>query len=73
MASKTEKMRQQEEEIKKKIVASHRAGLCDKDGNEIPHRVYGRGHTNSVIWPGLPGQGPRNVWPRDDQGSLIGD
>ena len=33
MASKTAKMRQAEERIKRAIVTGHRNGVCDKDGN----------------------------------------
>jgi hypothetical protein len=35
MASKTEKMRRQEEVIKDAIVRGHLNGVCDKDGNSV--------------------------------------
>lgn len=36
MASKTKKQKQLEENIKKKIVSSHKAGLCNKNGRPYP-------------------------------------
>lgn len=38
MASKTYKMRQNEERIKDAIVSAHRRGICDSDGNSVPDR-----------------------------------
>lgn len=35
MASKTAKMRHNEERIKQAIVRGHRDGICDSDGNSI--------------------------------------
>jgi hypothetical protein len=35
MASKTAKMRKQEDAIKQAIVRGHRNGVCDSDGNSI--------------------------------------
>ena len=36
MASKTKKMRQQEESIKQAIDSGHRRGICDSEGNSVP-------------------------------------
>jgi len=69
MASRTEKQRQLEENIKKKIVAAHRAGLTDKDGKALEHPHYGTGHTNKCVC--LWGPTKLNIWPRDESGQLI--
>ncbi len=71
MASKTQKMREQEEVIKKKIVAAHRAGLTDKNGRGLVSSYSGCGHLHCGLVP----FGPQKikVWPRDEKGFLIGD
>jgi len=71
MANLTAKQRAWEEKIKRQIVKTHRAGGCDKDGNPIPKRIYGTGHLNFTTVP----FGPEkfNLWPRDENGNLIGD
>lgn len=71
MGSRTEKQRQAEEEIKKKIVAAHRAGRTDKDGKAYVPVVRGTGHTNRMVNPW--GCVKYNQWPRDENGELIGD
>ena len=53
------------------IVAAHRRGTCDKDGNPIPPRTYGCGHLRMGLSPW--GKQKLNVWPRDAAGKLIGD
>lgn len=71
MASKTKEMRRQEEEINKRIVDAHRRGVCDRDGNPIPPRVYGCGQLHCGLSPW--GSRKLNVWPRDERGRLVGD
>jgi len=41
MASKTKKMRQNEEAAKQEIVRAYRAGKCDADGRPIPKEKWG--------------------------------
>lgn len=69
MANLTKAQRDAEEVIKRKIVAAHQRGVCDKDGNPIPPRVYGVGHMRCALvnW----GEPHLNVWPRDEQGELL--
>lgn len=71
MASRSEKQRQAEENIKKIIVRSHRAGLCDKDGKGWAPRTYGVGHLATALCPF--GAQKLNIWPRDGAGRLVGD
>jgi hypothetical protein len=71
MASKTLKMRQREEEIKKAIVRSHQAGKCDKDGSAVPRTPCGCGHLPMGLVPF--GIQKIRTWPRDDDGNLVGD
>ncbi len=71
MASKTKKMLDWEESIKRKIVDAHRRGVCNKDGVAIHSAPSGFGHLN---WcPCNFGPTRYNVWPRDAQGNLVGD
>jgi hypothetical protein len=69
MGSRTEKQRQAEEAIKKKIVAAHRAGLTDKNGVKVVPAIRGTGHTNRMVNPW--GKEKYNIWPRDENGELI--
>jgi hypothetical protein len=68
MGSLTKGQRDLEENIKASIVRDHRAGLCDASGNPYPKRVYGCGHTNRCIWPGLPGQKTRFEMQQEEKG-----
>jgi len=71
MASKTLKQRQSEEEVKQMIVAAHRRGVCDSDGVTYPPKRHGYGHLH---WAPVPyGDTKLRLWPRDDEGNLIGD
>jgi hypothetical protein len=64
-------MRQQEEQIKQKIVDAHRRGVCDGEGRTYPPRIYGVGRLPTGLVP-FGEQKIRN-WPRDESGQLIGD
>lgn len=60
MASKTKKQKQLEEDIKKKIVNSHRAGLCNKDGR--PYPTLSKSEPTTGWTPGFAEGYDRIVW-----------
>ena len=73
MGFKTKKMIQLEEDIKKRIVAAHRAGICDKEGGTLPHpKPNAKPYTPKIFWT-IGENPPIHNWPRDANGNLIGD
>lgn len=68
----------EEEKIKRMIVDGHERGVCDRYGGHIPKHKRGnagkgdRNRSKRIMdWDFLPVR--MNIWPRDENGNLIGD
>lgn len=53
----------QEDYVQELNIRSHNAGYTTREGGPIPLKVMSRGFGNSKL----------NIWPRDENGNLIGD
>ncbi len=75
---------QNTEQIKKKIVDGYRRGVCDKNGDTIPKEKRGMNGKGSAFhsdyytdeyrenFDKIFGEKVLNIWPRDENGNLIG-
>jgi len=53
----------QEDYLQELNIRSHKAGYTTREGKPIPPKIMARGYGESKL----------NVWPRDNNGNLIGD
>ena len=53
----------QEDYLQELNIRSSRAGYTTREGKQIPQKIMARGFCVSKL----------NVWPRDNEGNLIGD